>query len=127
MTLNRLAMVVVCIGMICGYICFEKWVALFRVRNAPITNGHIVARTQTRNFFGPLIDFSICLNGTNITVHSEISPSKQNTIPDEVSFRYSGDRSKKVVLLGHEGKPLLVAIIFWSLSLLVAFGVFLRK
>jgi hypothetical protein len=127
MNLNRLAVIVVCIGILCGLACFDQWVEIFKVRNAPITKGHIVARTQTKNVLGPVIDFSILLNGTDITVHSRASLSKRYIIPDDVSFRYSGDPSKRVILLGYEGKPLLVAALFWSLSLVVAFGVFYDK
>jgi hypothetical protein len=82
--------------------------------------GTVIRREYARQWWRPIGPrLVVKIDGTPITVNADLINDAIDTLPDRVSFYYSGDRSKEVRLLC-ETSLFTDILFFWATSALLA-------
>lgn len=84
--------------------------------NAPLVEGQIVQREQTRRWGGiPAGKVTVRLLDEDVVVSAITLRSDMQKLPERVCFRYTGDPNREVFIEGEEN-PLWVTLLCWAMS-----------
>lgn len=110
-----------------GYM-FYTWLPIFADRHHPIVTGTVTQRTPIQQGGIPRVDFTIEIADPPATVHAHAQRYLIDEVPNEVSFRYSGDPDREVFLMDHEENPLWIALFCLGVGLFLGvFGILIRQ
>ncbi len=110
-------------GVLFGGYMFYTWIPIAADLNFPVVTGTITERTPIKQSGIPSVDFTIEILDPPAVVHAYAQRYLLHKVPDEVSFRYSGEPSREVFLMEHEENPLLIALVCFAVSALFFFPV----
>lgn len=116
LTPAKVIFVIICAAL-AGLIFFIQAIDVLAVRNAPVVTGHIVARTPTRQYSVPRVDFTIRIDGTDTEVHAHAQRDLMPKVPDVVRFHYSGDPKRLVFLFEYDENPCWIFLFCWGVAL----------
>jgi hypothetical protein len=108
---------------ICGLFFSVQAIPVIFDYRFPVVEGSVVSRRPIL-LYGhlPRSDFTIQISGQDVKVHAITGRYLLDEIPNQVSFRYSGDSSRNVFLFEYEENPIWLFLFCWSISA-ICFGV----
>ena len=100
---------------------FYTWIPIAVDHNFPVVTGTITERTPIKQGGVPRVDFTIEISDPHAVVHAYAQRYLINEVPNEVSFRYSGQPNREVFLMEHEENPLSIALFCFTVSAILGF------